>query len=259
MTEKMSPPAMIGIGIAAVLILGLVFLPVWVIVFGCAPLWASKITARLIRWMKGKKGLPGYRLFNATNIDDHVYLGSLPHGDHDLIYLKQECYITSIVTLNESWELPGEATDGGCSTSTLDSMAAMGFRCLWLNTPDYCPVSVANLTRGVDFIIEEVAKGGRVFVHCNAGRGRSTCVVLAYLIKTNGWDAHASFDFVKRKRNVANLSKLWGTRPQWRSVCAFQRSLRHHPQVHKLHRHVFPESYPRQDMKVRKDPQLVLS
>lgn len=68
---------------------------------------------------------------------------------------------------------------------------------------------------GVAWITKQIEEAdSRVYVHCNAGRGRSAVVVLCYLMSTHGWTAEEAFEFVLAKRQIAKLTALCGTRPQ---------------------------------------------
>lgn len=58
----------------------------------------------------------------------------------------------------------------------------MGIEQLWLPTVDFTPPELENIVRGVEFIDRHTEAGGKVYVHCKAGRGRSATVVLCWLI-----------------------------------------------------------------------------
>lgn len=45
-------------------------------------------------------------------------------------------------------------------------------------------------------------KGGRVFVHCQAGISRSATICLAYLMRTNRVKLDEAFEFVKKRRSI---------------------------------------------------------
>jgi len=57
-------------------------------------------------------------------------------------------------------------------------------RYLYLPTIDDDPPTLEQLRAGVDFIAEEVARGGGVYVHCGAGVGRAATMAAAYLVST---------------------------------------------------------------------------
>jgi hypothetical protein len=55
---------------------------------------------------------------------------------------------------------------------------------LHLPTDDDTPPSLEDLSRGIDFISEEVKQGGQVYVHCGSGVGRAATMAAAYLVST---------------------------------------------------------------------------
>jgi protein tyrosine phosphatase (PTP) superfamily phosphohydrolase (DUF442 family) len=57
-------------------------------------------------------------------------------------------------------------------------------RYLYLPTVDDRPPSLEQLQEGVDFILEEIRRGGAVYVHCGAGVGRAAAMAAAYLVST---------------------------------------------------------------------------
>ncbi|KAJ1405616.1 Tyrosine specific protein phosphatases domain [Sesbania bispinosa] len=54
-----------------------------------------------------------------------------------------------------------------------------------------------------DFIDEAKRHGGRVLVHCYAGKSRSVTIVVAYLMKTRGMSLSEALQHVKSKRPQA--------------------------------------------------------
>ena len=54
---------------------------------------------------------------------------------------------------------------------------------LYIPVPDERAVSLEQLHDGIAFIQRVIAKGGRVYVHCASGVGRSVMMVVAYLIQ----------------------------------------------------------------------------
>ncbi|KAJ1620250.1 hypothetical protein T492DRAFT_1079283 [Pavlovales sp. CCMP2436] len=71
-----------------------------------------------------------------------------------------------------------------------------------------------------------VEAGEGVYVHCNAGRGRSATAVVCYRIACYGESADEAFAAVRVKRKISNLKAFWGLRPQWRAIKAFEIELR---------------------------------
>jgi protein-tyrosine phosphatase len=65
--------------------------------------------------------------------------------------------------------------------------AAVGIvpeRYLYLPAIDDTPPTLEQLRQGADFIAEEIARGGGVYVHCGAGVGRAPTMAAAYLVST---------------------------------------------------------------------------
>jgi len=58
-------------------------------------------------------------------------------------------------------------------------------RHLRLVVEDNTPPTLDQLKRGVDFISEEIERGGKVYIHCAAGIGRAPTMAAAYLV-SNG-------------------------------------------------------------------------
>ncbi|XP_020784081.1 dual specificity protein phosphatase 1 [Boleophthalmus pectinirostris] len=54
----------------------------------------------------------------------------------------------------------------------------------------------------IEFIDSIRNKGGRVFVHCQAGISRSATICLAYLMRTNRVKLDEAFEFVKQRRSI---------------------------------------------------------
>jgi protein tyrosine phosphatase (PTP) superfamily phosphohydrolase (DUF442 family) len=57
-------------------------------------------------------------------------------------------------------------------------------RYLYLPTIDNTPPTVEHLEEGAAFIADEIARGGKVYVHCWEGVGRAPTMACAYLITT---------------------------------------------------------------------------
>ena len=57
-------------------------------------------------------------------------------------------------------------------------------RYLYLPAVDDTPPPLEQLRQGADFIAEEIARGGRVYIHCGAGVGRAPTMAAAYLVST---------------------------------------------------------------------------
>ncbi len=57
-------------------------------------------------------------------------------------------------------------------------------RYLYLPVVDDHAPSLEQLREGVDFVTDEIARGGSVYIHCGSGIGRAATMAAAYLIST---------------------------------------------------------------------------
>ena len=91
--------------------------------------------------------------------------------------------VTAVVSLNQRYEPQLDRGRGGVRAAC---RRHGGLAHLWLPTPDYTAPTQRDIRRAVRFIGRHVARGGGVYVHCNAGRGRSAVCALAYIMEANG-------------------------------------------------------------------------
>ena len=131
----------------------------------------------------------------------------------------QAAGVRAVVTLNQAWE---PQAPGGVGAAC----ERVGLAHLHLPTPDYSAPSQRDVRRAVAFIKAQI-DGGGVYVHCNAGRGRSAVCVLAYLMATDGLSAREAYEAVAAQRRITNLpSRLLGfPRPQWRALRRYEAAL----------------------------------
>ncbi len=71
---------------------------------------------------------------------------------------------------------------------------------LHLPTIDDAPVDLADLRRGADWIADQIAEGGVVYVHCAAGSGRAPSMGAAYLIAHEGMTTDQALATIKARR-----------------------------------------------------------
>ncbi|KAJ8556449.1 hypothetical protein K7X08_032201 [Anisodus acutangulus] len=122
-------------------------------------------------------------------IDEFVLLGAVPFQS-DVKRLK-ELGVSGVVTLNEPYETL-------VPTSLYE---AHGIRHLVLPTRDYVfAPSLNNICQAVGFIHENASNGKSTYVHCKAGRGRSTTIVLCYLVKYKQMTPNDAYNYVKAIR-----------------------------------------------------------
>lgn len=123
-------------------------------------------------------------------VDDALLLGALPaRGD---IARLRALGVTGIVNLCA--EFPGH----------VEAMRAAGIEQLHLKTLDYHAPSDADMLRGVEFIEQHAAGGGKVYTHCKAGRGRSATLAVCYLMHARRIGAAEAYEIVRAARPHVN-------------------------------------------------------
>ncbi|ESQ42756.1 hypothetical protein EUTSA_v10014536mg [Eutrema salsugineum] len=122
-------------------------------------------------------------------IDEYLLMGAVPFRK-DVPRLKQ-LGVGGVITLNEPYET--------LVPSSLYN--AHGMEHLVIPTRDYLfAPSIADITQAVNFIHKNALLGKSTYVHCKAGRGRSTTVVLCYLIEHKSMTVAAAFEHVRSIR-----------------------------------------------------------
>jgi len=81
-----------------------------------------------------------------------------------------------------------------------------GARHLHLPTIDNTAPRLADLQRGAAFIAAEIARGGKVYVHCGVGVGRAPTLVAAYLIRSGGESPAQALQRIKHIRPFVHLT-----------------------------------------------------
>ncbi|XP_055800923.1 phosphatidylglycerophosphate phosphatase PTPMT2-like [Solanum dulcamara] len=139
-------------------------------------------------------------------IDQFLLLGAVPFPS-DVPRLKQ-LGVGGVITLNEPYE-----------TLVPSSLYhAHGIDHLVIPTRDYLfAPSFVDINRAVDFIHRNASSGLTTYVHCKAGRGRSTTVVLCYLVEYKHMTPAAALEFVRSRRPRVLLAPS-----QWKAVQEFK-------------------------------------
>ncbi|XP_050220497.1 phosphatidylglycerophosphate phosphatase PTPMT2 [Mercurialis annua] len=143
-------------------------------------------------------------------IDQFLLLGAVPFPK-DVLRLKQ-LGVGGVITLNEPYE-----------TLVPSSLyRAHGIDHLVIPTRDYLfAPSILDIGRAVDFIHKNASSARITYVHCKAGRGRSTTVVLCYLVEFKHMTPMAALEYVRSRRPRVLLAPS-----QWKAVQEYSRRRR---------------------------------
>lgn len=145
-----------------------------------------------------------------NRINDSIVLGAIPMPFMTK-HLKQE-NIKGVISLNEDYELK-------YLYNTQETWNSMGIKTLRLPTPDlFATPSHDKIHQAIDFIEEIKRENGSIYVHCKAGKTRSTTVVVCYLISAEGMTPRQAYDYVKKKR-----PQVWLRQIQFDSINDFYR------------------------------------
>jgi protein-tyrosine phosphatase len=82
---------------------------------------------------------------------------------------------------------------------------------LWLPTIDHTSPTIEQLQKATDFIVERVAAGDGVYIHCAAGVGRAPMTAAAYLV-SQGYSVDEAMAIIRSRRPFINQSANQRTR-----------------------------------------------
>lgn len=146
-------------------------------------------------------------------IDTHVILGALPFKSQTRELVENE-NVEAVVTMNEDYETRYIA-------NSKQEWAEWGVTQLQLSTVDFNNApSQEMIQRGVAFIEEMNQNEKTVYVHCKAGRGRSTTLVACYLMKAKKLTPEKAHEYIKSRRPHILLASR-----QWEAIRLFHKSL----------------------------------
>ena len=122
--------------------------------------------------------------------EEPILLGALPFS-RDVPQLQAEG-VTGVI--NMCIEYPGPKL----------AYEKSGIDQLWLPTVDFTPPTIADIRQAIEFIERHQKDGGKVYVHCKAGRGRSATVVLCWLMYRHGFTPEEAAVWLARQRPHIN-------------------------------------------------------
>ncbi|KAK6236404.1 hypothetical protein SCA6_011741 [Theobroma cacao] len=140
-------------------------------------------------------------------VDQFLLLGAVPFPK-DVRRLKQ-LGVGGVITLNEPFE----------TLVPTSLYHAYGIDHLVIPTRDYLfAPSISEISRAVDFIHKNASCGRTTYVHCKAGRGRSTTIVLCYLVEHKQMTPAGALEYVRSRRPRVLLAPT-----QWKAVQEYSR------------------------------------
>uniref|UniRef100_A0A2P2MEF0 phosphatidylglycerophosphatase n=1 Tax=Rhizophora mucronata TaxID=61149 RepID=A0A2P2MEF0_RHIMU len=138
-------------------------------------------------------------------VDKFLLLGAVPFPS-DVPCLK-DLGVGGVITLNEPYE----------TLVPTSLYHAHGINHLVIPTRDYCfAPSLHDICQAVEFIHANALSRRTTYVHCKAGRGRSTTIVLCYLVRHKQMTPDAAYGYVRSIRPRVLLASA-----QWQAVQEF--------------------------------------
>ncbi|KAL7203875.1 hypothetical protein ACSBR2_017016 [Camellia fascicularis] len=135
-------------------------------------------------------------------VDEFILLGAVPFPT-DVPHLK-ELGVSGVITLNEPYE----------TLVPTSLYHAHNIDHLVIPTRDYLfAPSYGDICQAVNFIHANASCGKTTYVHCKAGRGRSTTIVLCYLVEHKQMTPDAAYVYVRSIRPRVLLAPT-----QWQAV-----------------------------------------
>lgn len=146
-----------------------------------------------------------------NRINDHIILGALPMPfmTTDLV----ENNVKGVVALNEDYELK-------YLYNTEATWNKNGIKLLRLATQDlFASPSIPDIKTAIRFIEQIKADDGTVYVHCKAGKTRSTTVVMCYLMHAEKMTPDQAYKLIRTAR-----PQVWLRQPQLDCIQTFYKT-----------------------------------
>eukprot|EP00071_Canis_lupus_P039972 XP_022273529.1 laforin isoform X2 [Canis lupus familiaris] len=159
--------------------------------------------------------IAGHQAMHYSRILPNIWLGSCPRQvEHITIKLKHELGITAVMNFQTEWDIVQNSS--GCNRypepMTPDTMIKLykeeGLVYIWMPTPDMSTEGrVQMLPQAVCLLHALLENGHTVYVHCNAGVGRSTAAVCGWLQYVMGWNLRKVQYFLMAKRPAVYIDE----------------------------------------------------
>ncbi|XP_077443831.1 laforin [Stigmatopora argus] len=161
-----------------------------------------------------------------------IWLGSCPRlPEHVTVKMKHDLGISAVINFQTEDDV--SSNSHGCGQNldgamTPDAMARLYKSCglvyVWMPTPDMSTEGRIRMLPQAVFLLHGLLENGHtVYVHCNAGVGRSTAAVCGLLIYVLGWSLRKAQYVVTAARPAVYIDEDALVRAQEDFVCKFGR------------------------------------
>lgn len=167
------------------------------------------------------------RAISVRKVSNQLYLGSCPRQEAHIGYL-QELGITAVMNFQADCDAMKNCVEGIGMEENPHAIAplyeAANIEYVWCPTEDMSTAARAAMLPHASFVLAGLVRNGhKVFVHCNAGVGRSVAAVCGFLYYCVGLSPRQMQHVVAKARTVAyfdfkalesakpHYTKLFGT------------------------------------------------
>lgn len=138
-------------------------------------------------------------------ITPHLYLGAMPLKNFDHHRKLSQLNVQAVLSMTENFEFYTKSLLSVPCTSA--DWKERNIQHLNLSTKDFRPIPLEILEQGVAFLEQQIRENKRCYVHCKAGKSRSSTTVLAYLLKQKIVPSiDEGLKFLQKKHPFASLS-----------------------------------------------------
>jgi protein-tyrosine phosphatase len=141
-----------------------------------------------------------------SQILEQLYVGSHPEIIDDFEILKSRCGITAVLNLQTDEDLEGRGLEWLALEASYNNFDIIPQR-IQMRDFDY-EDQRKTLPDAVKALARLLSAGQIVYLHCNAGQGRSPLVAMAYLYWCRGLSSKDAVKHVKERRACSPTTEL---------------------------------------------------
>ncbi|XP_040016086.2 laforin [Gasterosteus aculeatus] len=158
----------------------------------------------------------GQKAIHFSRVLPRVWLGSCPRQvEHVTIKMKHDLGVTAVMNFQTECDVVNNSD--GCRRNFGEAMTPetmmhlykdCGLLYVWMPTPDMSSEGRVRMLPQAVFLLHGLLENGHtVYVHCNAGVGRSTAAVCGLLVYVLGWSLRKAQYFVAARRPAVYIDE----------------------------------------------------
>ncbi|MBA3722490.1 MAG: dual specificity protein phosphatase family protein [Parachlamydiaceae bacterium] len=139
-----------------------------------------------------------------TKLSDEIYLGAMPLKNWKHIEKITNLGIKAILSINEDYEFKKQLFADPVKP---EDWKKRNINFLTIASPDLEPIELSKIAIAVNYVVEQVKLGNKIYVHCTGGRARSVSIAICSLVMLKRYTLEESINFVKQCRPQVMLSQ----------------------------------------------------